>query len=100
MLMSITIGVICHVVSHMRQTTLRDLHREDICRRPKVPLDAHPAMPLVTYGARGVSTDGDKTSRVTYSPRAGHRRSYWYQPSTSRTALTLPLALKRVNIPR
>jgi hypothetical protein len=58
MLMSITIDVICHVVSHMRETTLRDPRREDICRRPKVPLDAHPAMPLVTHGARGVSTDG------------------------------------------
>src|ERR1019366_606092 len=41
MLMSMTIDVICHVISHMRQTTLRDLHREDICRRPKVPLDAN-----------------------------------------------------------
>jgi hypothetical protein len=70
MLMSITIDVICHVVSHMRETTLRDPRREDICRRPKVPLDAHPAMPLVTHGARGVSTDGAKpaVSRTRRAP--------------------------------
>ena len=42
------------MVSHIRQTTLRDLHREDICRRPKVPLDAYPAMPLVTHSGRRV----------------------------------------------
>ena len=32
--MLINVYLTCRVQSHMRQTTLRDMHRKTICRRP------------------------------------------------------------------